>query len=135
MTSLSPSHPIVNQLISSSDWQFFTLICWSLEPFIKGNLIQNPVYKKGGTSLVLQWLRILQPVQGTGVRPLVWEDSTCRRATKPMLHSYCSLNMLEPTCSGACSAAKVTPMISPCTALEKACLQQPRPGAAKSKHS
>lgn len=32
---------------------------------------------------MLQWLRILLPVQGTQDRPLVWEDSTCHGATKP----------------------------------------------------
>ena len=41
-----------------------------------------------GASLVAQWLRIRLPVQGTRVRSLVWEDPTCRRATKPMRHNY-----------------------------------------------
>ena len=31
----------------------------------------------GRTSLVAQWLRIRLPMQGTRVRALVWEDSTC----------------------------------------------------------
>ena len=39
-------------------------------------------------SLVAQWLRIRLPMQGTRVRALVWEDPTCRRATKPMHHDY-----------------------------------------------
>ena len=39
-------------------------------------------------SLVAQWLRICLPMQGTRVRALVWEDPTCRRATKPVRHSY-----------------------------------------------
>ena len=38
-------------------------------------------------SLVAQWLRICLPMQGTWVRALVWEDPTCRGATKPMSHS------------------------------------------------
>ncbi|XP_054936627.1 phosphatidylserine decarboxylase proenzyme, mitochondrial-like isoform X1 [Physeter macrocephalus] len=41
-----------------------------------------------GTPLLAQWLRIRLPMQGTRVRPLVWEDPTCRRATKPVRHSY-----------------------------------------------
>ena len=41
-----------------------------------------------GTSLVAQWLRIRLPTQGTQVRALVWEDPTCRGATKPMRHNY-----------------------------------------------
>ena len=36
------------------------------------------------TSLVVQWLRIHPPMQGTQVR----EDPTCRGATKPMCHNY-----------------------------------------------
>ena len=43
---------------------------------------------KRGTSLVLQWLRIHLPVQGTRVRALVQEEHTCRRATKPVCHNY-----------------------------------------------
>ena len=39
------------------------------------------------TSLLVQWLRIRLPMQGTRVRTLVWEDPTCRRATKPVHHN------------------------------------------------
>ena len=38
-------------------------------------------------SLVAQWLRICLPMQGTRVRALVWEDPTCRGATRPVIHS------------------------------------------------
>ena len=38
-------------------------------------------------SLVVQWLRICLPMQGTWVRALVWEDPTCRRATGPVSHN------------------------------------------------
>ena len=41
-----------------------------------------------GRSLVALWLRIYLPVQETWVRALVWEDPTCRRATKPLHHNY-----------------------------------------------
>ena len=41
-----------------------------------------------GTSLVVQWLRNHLPMQGTRVRGLVREDSTCRGATKPVCHNY-----------------------------------------------
>ncbi|KAJ8783825.1 hypothetical protein J1605_008868 [Eschrichtius robustus] len=40
------------------------------------------------TSLVAQWLRIRLPMQGTRVQALVWEDPTCRGATKPVHHNY-----------------------------------------------
>ena len=43
---------------------------------------------KGGTSLVVQWLRIRLPMQGTRVRSLVQEDPTCREATKLVRHNY-----------------------------------------------
>ena len=40
------------------------------------------------TSLVAQWLRICLPMQGTQVRTLVWENPTCRGATKSVCHNY-----------------------------------------------
>ena len=48
-----------------------------------------------GTSLVVQWLAICLPVQGTLVRSLVWEDPTCRGATKSVCHNYRACT-LEP---------------------------------------
>ena len=41
-----------------------------------------------GASLVVQWLRICLPMQGTRVRALVWEDPTCCGATRPVSHNY-----------------------------------------------
>ena len=41
-----------------------------------------------GASLVAQWLRICLPMQETRVRALVWEDPTCRGATRPVSHNY-----------------------------------------------
>ena len=49
------------------------------------------------TSLVVQWLRIRLPMQGTRVWALVREDPTCCRATKPVRHNYWA-RALEPTC-------------------------------------
>ena len=40
-----------------------------------------------GTSLVAPWLRIRLPMHGTRVQALVWEDPTCRGATKLQLLS------------------------------------------------
>ena len=40
------------------------------------------------TSLLVQWLRICLPMQGTQVGPLVQEDSTCHRAMEPAGHGY-----------------------------------------------
>ena len=39
-------------------------------------------------SLVAQWLRICLLMQGTRVRALVWEDPTCRGATRPVSRNY-----------------------------------------------
>ena len=44
--------------------------------------------KQARASLVTQWLRICLPLQGTRVQALVWEDPTCRGATKPVSHNY-----------------------------------------------
>ena len=41
-----------------------------------------------GTSLVVQWLGICLPMQGTRVQSLAGEDPMCCGATKPVLHSY-----------------------------------------------
>ena len=41
-----------------------------------------------GASPVAPWLGICLPMQGTWVRALVWEDPTCRGATKPVCHNY-----------------------------------------------
>ena len=67
-----------------------------------------------GASLVVQWLRILPPMQGTQVQFLVLEDSTCLRATQP----------------------SVPQLLSPCTyflAYKVACACQRRPTTAKNK--
>ena len=43
---------------------------------------------KSRASLVVQWLRIRLPMQGTWVQAVVQEDPTCHGATKPMHHNY-----------------------------------------------
>ena len=49
------------------------------------------VKKALGTFLVVWWLRIHLPVQGTRVQSLVREDPTCLGAAKPVHHkkSHC----------------------------------------------
>ena len=49
-----------------------------------------------GTSLVMQWLRVCLPMQRTRVWAVVWEDPTCRGATKPVHHNYWAC-ALEPS--------------------------------------
>ena len=83
-------------------------LCWNVVSFII----------KYGTSLVVQWLRIRLPMQGTRVRSLVWEDPTCCGATKPVCHNYwaCVLQLLKPVCS----RAQVPQLLSPCAATTEA---------------
>ena len=57
-----------------------------------------------GASLVAQRLRVCLPMQGTRVRALVWEDPTCRRATKPVSHDYWAC------ASGACAPQRERPL-------------------------
>ena len=51
------------------------------------NVLQKFKKTEAGTCLVAQWVRIRLPMQGTRVQSLVWEDSTCCGATKPMHHN------------------------------------------------
>ena len=48
-----------------------------------------------GASLVVQWLRVCLPLQGTRVWALVRKDPTCRRAARPVCHN-CWACTLEP---------------------------------------
>ena len=59
-----------------------------LERYNLPRLNQEEIENMNRASLVEQWLRIRLPMQGTRVQALVWEDPTCRRATRPMRHNY-----------------------------------------------
>ena len=91
----------------------------------------------------MQWLRIRLPMQGTRVRALVWEDPTCRGATKLVCHNYWARvpQLLKPACLEPVlcnkrshhnkkprTATKSSPR-SP--QLEKVRAQQRRPNTAK----
>ena len=65
-----------------SSWFFTSLLKYGHSPSSYGE------ESKSKTSLVVQWIRIRLPMKGTLVRSLVQEDPTCRRATKPVCHSY-----------------------------------------------
>ena len=80
-----------------------------------------------GTSLLGQWIRICPPMQGTQVRSLVREDSTCHGTAKPESHS---------SCPRACDLQQEKPMQEKAREtrkLERAQGQQGRPRAAKNK--
>ena len=65
-----------------------TLVLKISSPYLLASLINH----LQGASLVGQWIRM----QGTQVRSLIWEDSTCRGATKPVCHNY-GARVPEPT--------------------------------------
>ena len=73
---------------------FYNLSLWldSLPWFIHKRNLRD--------SLVAQWFRIRLPMQDTRVRALVWEDPTCRGATKPVRHNYWARvpQLLKPVC-------------------------------------
>ena len=52
---------------------------------VEGKVMQKSELR---TSLVVRWLGIWLPMQGTRVWSLVWEDPTCRGATASKHHSY-----------------------------------------------
>ena len=59
------------------------------EPLKLNNKKTNSTIKKWvRASLVAQWLRVCLPMRETRARALVWEDPTCRGATKPVCHNY-----------------------------------------------
>ena len=110
---------------------------------ITGPLI-FPVKDQWKASLVVQWLRIRLPLQGTRVRALVWEDPTCRGTTKPVCHNYwdCALEpvshnfwaqvpqLLKPACLEAVLCNKRSHwMRSPRTAMKSS----PRLAATREK--
>ena len=68
-------------------------------------LLQGRWKIEGRTSLVVKWLRIRLPRQGTWVWSLVQEDLTCRRATKPVHHNYwaCALEPESHNYWGPCA--------------------------------
>ena len=62
-------------------------------------------------SLVVHWMGIHLPMQGTWVWSLVWEDSTWRGQLKPMCHNYW---------------AHVPQLLSPCAGTTEACASRAR---------
>ena len=95
--------PWVWSLVGELDPLRGTAKKWEEKKKMKNNNKKN---QGRGTSLVVQWIRIHLPMQGTQVRSLVREDLTCCRATKPARLQLLSL----------CSATRGTAATrSPCT--------------------
>ena len=99
--------------------------------------IKRPPLERGDlrTSLVVPWLRIHLSIQGTQVQSLLWKDSTCCRADKPMHHNCRSPRTLGPELPSKGSHHNArTPQLerSPrALQLEKAHTQQGRPERPK----
>ena len=78
--------------------------------WIRFNIITLHKTAKYLTSRVVQWLRIYLSMQGSRVWSLVWEDSTCHRATKPVHYNYRSLHDLKLVLHNKRSLCDAKPM-------------------------
>ena len=73
-------------------------IPWHTLSVLLRHLLPCKALKSAGgraASLVVQWVRIHLLTQETQVQSLVWEDPTCRGATKPVLLNL-RVSTLEP---------------------------------------
>ena len=92
---------------------------WSWTP----SLPQRTKIKLRGTSLVVQWLGVRLPMQGTRVQSLVWEDPTCH-AWSNWAHGPRLLRLR----SGACEPRLLSPHASAAGArAPRACAPQQKP--------
>ena len=68
---------------------------------------------EGGTSLVVQWLRICLPIQGTWVRSLLWKISHLLRSIKSMCHNYWARAPEPANCSekSLCPTARIAVLV------------------------
>ena len=91
-------HEMENKIMLKRMWRYWNSVdLWWEHKMVQPikETVQNIKNRMTGTSLVAQWLTICLPMRGTWVRALVWEDPTCRRATKPVYHNYWAC-ALEP---------------------------------------
>ena len=142
-------------LCGSLTWEFMLYFQCLIFPLWTSLKHFIPFKNYSWASLVVQWLRIRLPMQGTWVQALVWEDPTCHGATKPMHHNYwacalepashnywaCMPQLLKLTCLEPVlhkrSHRSEKPMHrneeQPPLTATKAYAQQQRPNAAKNK--
>ena len=88
-----------------------------------------PLRKRTWTFLVVQWLRICLPMQGTRVWSLVWEIFTCCRATKPVFCNYWA--QAPSLCSVTRETTAMTSLHRATHRNERKPSQQWRPSTAK----
>ena len=82
------------------------LISWILRTFAH----QRAELKTYRASLVVQWLRVRLVIQGPLVQSLVWKNSTCCRATKPVCHNSWA-QALDPLNHNHWNPCAVEPML------------------------
>ena len=92
ISGLHCSHPFSSAslcLPTTHSSRFHSLWGTSTEcPLAEADEIETAWWKRWwGPPAWSRRLRIHLPMLGTPVRSLVWEDSTCQRATKPMCHN------------------------------------------------
>ena len=67
------------------NWNSCTLLVGTYNSIAK---VSNSATGPQKVRIVVQWLRIGLPMQGTRVQSLVQEDRTRHRTTKPVCHTY-----------------------------------------------
>ena len=92
------------------------------------------------TSLVVEWIGICLPLQGTQVWSLIWKDFTCHGQLKPTCHSDWACTLKPVSSTNKRSHRNEEPAHcneeQPCSLqLEKACTQQPDPAQPKNKQT
>ena len=77
-----------------------SMVCNSISPALK-YIFKIVLFLRSWcrTSLVVQWIRIYLPIQGTWVQSLVWEDSTYLGAAKHVHHNYWAYVLGPASCS------------------------------------
>ena len=101
--SIKPISLRTNCLLTPCSPNYFLIRIWYPVYMTLGRTCWKFEELKERASLVAQWLRICLPMQGTRVRALVWEDPTCRGATRPVSHNYWGC------ASGACAPQQERP--------------------------
>ena len=73
-----------------SDWAHIYALLWHTSSTKDMGILQQMEIKlpQNRTSLVVQWLGICLPMQGTWLWSLIWEDFTYHGATNPMRHNF-----------------------------------------------
>ena len=99
-TQLHLQTDVVRFATSSSAFQSTLSIALMSQFALQTLTLPSLKNKPGTSSLVVQWIRIHLPMQGTQVRSLVREHSTCCGTSNPVCQNYWvpMLQLLKPAC-------------------------------------